>query len=424
MRTIIILLALAGIVIATESNLNVTTDRSDGIYTPGKPVILSLASTSVARSDIGYCIKRDGFTQAATGEVIMHEGGGHMETTLDQPGTILVECRVPGATEPVLAGAVFAPERIHAVTDCPTDFDAFWSGEIDALHQVPANPQLTPVVQDEATVLLSTMMMDHVDGSKIRGYVATPRTAGPFPALIIFESAGVKPLNRAQVINRAKQGWLVVNIIAHDLPVDQPESFYAAQQHLKKYTGIGLGDRHTSYFRRMFLACVRAVDYVTERLDWNRTTLVAFGTSQGGFQALAAGGLHRRVTAVMANVPAGCDHPAASQGKAAPWPFWGKMCEQNEKIMAECRYFDAVNFAARIRVPTLISAGLLDTICPPWGVIAAANAIAVPHELVIMPVSDHKGSRGGQKPWTLRSTAWLTALNAGLDPLATTPSTP
>lgn len=85
---------------------------------------------------------------------------------------------------------------------------------------------------------------------------------------------------------------MALNILPHDLPIDQPEYFYENQRAgaLKDYGSIGNEDSDTSYFLRMYLSCYRAVEYLRGRSDWNGETLVLMGTSQGGQQTLVTAG--------------------------------------------------------------------------------------------------------------------------------------
>jgi cephalosporin-C deacetylase-like acetyl esterase len=406
----IALLSLATL-LATADGLTVTLTRPSGVYKVGEPITFTVAAPGASK--VSYILRRDGRTQLVSSDLSLGGVSTLLETRLEQPGQLLVEARLPGQSDPTLSGVMVAPDRIRPVTSCPDDFDSFWTAQIDGLRGLAANATSEAATSDDPEVALSAITLDHVDGAKVRGYVAKPTSGGPFPAIVLFEPAGVRALNRKQVVARAKQGWLVVNILAHDLPIDQNEAFYSRQANLKGYPEQGLGKRDQTYLRRILLAGLRALDHITEHPDWNRKTLVAYGAGQGGLQALAAGALHTQVTAVLAHTPAGCDHPAPAMGRAPTWPNWWNISRGDPTIMAECRYFDGVNFAARIKVPVLISAGLIDTTCPPTGIVAAANAITVPRELLLMPQADNLGRNGSHKPWLTRSTAWLKALAAG-----------
>jgi cephalosporin-C deacetylase len=213
--------------------------------------------------------------------------------------------------------------------------------------------------------------------------------------------------------------------MAHDLPFDQPKEFYdkLSAGDLKDYVAIGSEDREKSYFLRMVLGCYCAADYLASRPDWDGRTLVVIGTSQGGYQAFVTAGLHPKITAMLANVPAGCDSTAKQAGRAAGWPYWeskGYGGRDVKKVMETSRYYDAVNFARRVKCPALVSMGLIDESCPPAGVLAAYNVLQGKKERLVLPLSNHHGDRGAQNPYWSRSEQWLAALAKGKEPAAAT----
>lgn len=50
-----------------------------------------------------------------------------------------------------------------------------------------------------------------------------------------------------------------------------------------------------------------------------------------------------------------------------------------------------MHFATRIKCPALVGVGLVDTVCPAEGVLAACNQIQGTKTVVIMPRADHGG---------------------------------
>ncbi len=316
-----------------------------------------------------------------------------------------------------LAGAAITPNAIRPITIPPADFDAFWASKIKELASVPANPKLYAADAGKPGVQYFKVRMDNLHGSHIYGQLARPEREGKFPALLIVQWAGVYGLPKSNVVSRAEQGWLALNIMAHDLPFDESEAFYkqAADTALKDYTAIGDGDRDQSYFLRMYLACYRAADFLADRPDWDGRTLVVMGTSQGGQQTLITAGLHPKITAMLANVPGGCDAAAPRGGRAAGFPYWADRArwKKDDKILDAGLYFDAATFAARIHCPALVSLGLIDETCPPSGVLAAFNQIqSDKKEALILPDSDHHGTHNAQAPYFKRSEQWLRALAA------------
>jgi cephalosporin-C deacetylase-like acetyl esterase len=121
------------------------------------------------------------------------------------------------------------------------------------------------------------------------------------------------------------------------------------------------------------------------------------GASQGGGLSLILTGLDPRITAVAANVPALCDHSGISSGRPSGWPGLVRTKADGTPeagapaILATAAYYDACNFAPRIKVPAVVSVGLIDTLPPTTG-LAAYNLLGGPKKIHLAPLSGHSGS--------------------------------
>jgi cephalosporin-C deacetylase len=418
-----VIFALVHADVSWAQQLVIAPDKTNGVYQVGDTVHWRLEWTSDANtSPAQYKFLKGGLTDCGHGEVSITNGVGGLETKFESPGTILAEVKWTsgaGKVQRALAGAVAAPEGIPLSAPCPADFDAFWRSKIKELKAVPVNPKLESVDTRNTNVEYWKITMDNIRGTHIQGQIGRPVQGKKFPALLIVQWAGVYPLQRSWVTDRAAQGWLALNIEAHDLPIDAPDSFYKEKSAgpLKNYPSIGDDDRDTSYFLRMYLSCDRALEYLIKRKDWNGKTLVVMGTSQGGMQTLMLAGLHPgKLTAAMALVPAGCDMLGPVIGRAPGWPQWyndtwnGK---DTAKVHEASRYYDVANFAMRIKCPVLVGLGLQDQTCPPAGVFAAFNQILTPKEAVILPKSGHQDEHGSQSAYNRRASEWLSALRQG-----------
>lgn len=404
--------------------ITVSAAKPGGVYQVGEKIVWHLAVTgadSPGIDKIAYVLKRGNQTEVGRGELALGGNGADLETKLDAPGALFAEfTATPTGKTPIKnwAGALVAPDQIPPSAPRPADFDAFWRAKVQELAAVPIDPVLEPGESGSPTVDYWKVTLDNIRGTKVRGQLARPKTGAKFPALLIVQWAGVYPLAKDWATSHARQGWLTLNINAHDLPIDAPADFYAQQTALRNYTTIGNDDREKSYFLRMFLSCYRAADYLTGRDDWDGKTLVVMGTSQGGLQAIMTGGLYPKITALLANVPAGCDQTGLLAGRLPGWPraFADTRGKDAAKVMETSKYFDAVNFASHVTCPALVSVGLIDTTSPPSGVLAAFNQMHGPKELVVMERSDHQGHNNTQAAFNARSAAWLKELALGHPP--------
>jgi cephalosporin-C deacetylase-like acetyl esterase len=410
-RSLVLALALLVTAPVAEVKVSVAPDVASGVYEPGQEASWTVTVTggdAPAAGKVSTVVRLGGLGEASKGEAELKEGKARVTATRPDPGAILVEVRYrpPGASKDVmgLGGAVFAPDRIKPSAPPPDDFDAFWKGKIAELESVPMNVQLAKVEVGDASVEYYKITMDNIRGSKIQGQIAKPAGRSPLPAILQVQWAGVYPLHHDWVLGHARGGWLAMNISAHDLPIDEKKEFYddKSAKELKDYPGIGCDDREKSYFLRMFLSCYRAVEYLTKRPDWDKKALAVHGGSQGGYQAIVTAGMHPAVTAMAASVPAGCDHTGKQARRAPGWPQWAGRTWQGKdeaKMLQAARYFDAMNFATRVKCPALVGVGLIDTTCPPEGVIASVNQFKGPKKLVILPRAGHGGDGSTHQPY-------------------------
>jgi cephalosporin-C deacetylase len=399
--------------------------HSDSVYLPHEKISWAVTLVKDKLHPVqtaSYTVKRDGQVVIGRGTLDFSNGtAGVIETSCDGPGTVLVEVALPGSGKSrFLAGAVVAPGKILPSVPAPADFEEFWKGKVKAVAAVPANAVLEKVEGHEipAGVEYDKVTLDNVGGTHVRGQLARPAKGEKSPAILMVQYAGVYPLPTTNVTRLAEQGWLVLDISAHDLPIDEDAAFYRDQKALANYAAIGNDDREKSYFLRMFEGDVQAATYLASRADWDGKTLVVMGTSQGGLQTFVTAALCPQVTAAMALVPAGCDTEGPLHDRAMAWPYWLKPSnvagEDAAKVGEASRYFDGVNFAARVHCPTLVGVGLIDETARPTGVFAAFNGVATEEkELVILPTSNHHGDGNAQAVYNTRATAWREALLKG-----------
>jgi cephalosporin-C deacetylase-like acetyl esterase len=399
---------------AAAPRLAIVGDHADGIYALGQPIHWRVEPGSPSRfGAASYTLKKGGLDLLREGKLELASTVEEIDATLPVPGTLLLEVKATdgeGKAVRALAGAVVAPERIQPSVPRPADFEQFWQAKLEELAKVPAGPQLVSRESGQPAVDYWQMTMDNIRGTHIRGQLARPKAGEKLPALLIVQWAGVYGLSKAWATDPAGAGWLVLDINAHDLPIDETPEFYEQQSRgpLADYPAIGNDDREKSYFLRMYLSCYRAAQYLAERPDWDGKTLLVQGVSQGGLQALVTAALHPKVSAAIAGVPAGCDLTGPKAGRSSGWPAWCWKTQGKDpaKVIEAGRYYDVVNFASRIKCPVLVGVGLADETCPPAGIFAAFNQIKAPKEIVVLPHGDHPGSANSHQAFNDRSRAW------------------
>ncbi len=407
------------------AQVRITPERTTGIYEVGETALWIIDfDTEKSIDSVSYVLKKGGLTILKKG-FLYNRGEKIMVSHLfNEPGAVLLDVRWTNARNEsggIVGGAIASPEKIKLSAEKPEDFDTFWNTQLAVLQSIPKNEKLKRQKSGDKDVNYYKVKMDNINGTKIRGQLARPSKGKKFPALLIVQWAGVYPLQKDWIIDKAKKGWLVLNINPHDLPIDEVDSFYKEQANgpLRNYPGIGNEDKNTSYFLRMYLSCYRAAQYLTERNDWNGETLVVMGASQGGLQSLMTAGLHPKITASLALVPAGFDMMGPVVGREPGWPKWYNNIENKDvqKVRETSKYFDVANFIPKITCPVLVGIGLLDEVCPPEGIYAGLNQLKTSKEIILLPESEHQDKEGSQQPYNKRAEEeWLPSLLKGEQP--------
>ncbi len=418
---------LFALIAAASSSLaqtiTITTDHPSGIYTLQETATWTVKAEGegLEGAKFSYWIREGGlpgsspktFESSSLPQIIM-------KSPPSVPGWHLLEVHAAtkdGKTIKAYSGALFAPEKIVPAAPRPVDFDQFWNEKVSQLRRTPSNPSIESRDSGREGVDYELVTLSGWKGAKVNGQLAKPSKEGRHPAMLVVQWAGVYPLERAWAVDRAADGWLTLNIQAHELPVFGTKAFFDEQSAgpLKNYPAIGAEDRETSYFLRMYLSCIRAADYLASRPEWNGKVMLVTGGSQGGLQALVTAALHTKITGALASVPAGCDQSSLLAQRSPGWPMWPWFAQgpKADEIKAAAPYFDVVNFTRRIACPVLVGVGGIDTVCPPAGIYAAMNQVRSRKEIVYMPLADHMGNHAA---YYQRNSAWIAALREGKSP--------
>ena len=276
---------------------------------------------------VTYLLKRGGVEEISKGTIDLSTKSYAIKTKLNKPGSFVLTISVPLKNKkyPFVkrAGAIVDIDNIPASMPKPKDFDEFWDKKLALQKSIPMNAVLKPESKSQKGVKSWILRMDTINNQKIHGRLAKPEGKGKYPALLVAQWAGVYGLSPKWAQNYAANGWLCLNVTAHDIPIDKDKSYYQelSRGKLKGYNTQGSEDREKSYFLRMNLGAARAVDYLSKHPEWNGKTLVVTGSSQGGYQAIVAAALNKKVTAIMASVPACTDNTAHKVNRSPSWPF-------------------------------------------------------------------------------------------------------
>ena len=396
---------------ADEYVLKVVTDRPDAIYKTGEEARFLISMTQngkpVSGQKVSYTV--DDFIGGAAGfpkgELTLGDKPAVVKVTSDKP--LFLRCTVTAGEKKKLtkvAGAAFSPLEIGLSLPVPEDFDQFWADQKKQLAAIPAKASLEPVKQPNQKIACYDVQVDCLGGAPVSGYFGKPKDAKPksLPAILWVHGAGVRSSSLGNAVRGAENGMLSMDINAHGIPNGKPAAFYKDlyQGTLKGYPHSGRESRETTYFRGMFLRLVRAIDFLTAQPEWDGKTITVIGHSQGGGQALVAGGIDDRVTFIATGVPAICDHSGRAAGRINGWPKLVATLPDGKpepKALKTGQYVDAVNFATRCKADAIMSVGFIDRTCPPSSCYAAYNVLQGKKQVINKPLMGHAAPGDIQK---------------------------
>lgn len=319
--------------------------------------------------------------------------------TLHQPGFLACqyEFTLDGKTYKDLIKVAYAPEQIETFTTMPADFDAFWQKTIREARRVPLQPTYVDIPDATNDQFVTKLVRLHVGRNKwLQGYLTMPRQAKNCPVVLCPPGAGSQKIYPSDYFSRL--GCIYLKVEIHDNDQLLPDQTYDSlrQERCEGYMRRGMASRDTYYYKDVYVGCVRAVDFLCSLPEWDGHHVLVTGGSQGGALTIVTAALNERVTLCAPFYPALCDLTGFLHHRAGGWPKFfsghykdGQVDIPEDQALQTLPYFDVVNFARRLRVPTFMSWGYSDDTCSPTSVWAAWNAIQAPKTCDITPTSGH-----------------------------------
>ncbi|MDD4817352.1 MAG: acetylxylan esterase [Victivallaceae bacterium] len=311
---------------------------------------------------------------------------------VDRPGFVLWIMETPDGKENKTIDKRFGfanrPDKIVRSSERPADFDAFWDAQLKRLAAVPVKVlEMKEVPVEDKNYAEKMVCYDVkiacVDNVPVSGFLVMPRHAAPksLPAVVTYQGAGV--YSAGKMFRIAEAGAMVLDINAHGIENGRPGEFYAnlEKNELSGYFLRGINDRNKCYFLNMFLRVRRSLDFMKTLPEWDGRNLFVGGGSQGGLQSVVAAALDPDVTFAAPQAPWLCNIAAVLEKRNYPsWPGFIKAgnngAAADPAVADAMRYFDAVNFAGRVKCEVFVTCGLLDSTCPPSGIFMMYNELA------------------------------------------------
>ena len=227
-------------------------------------------------------------------------------------------------------------------------------------------------------------------GIHFRAYLGVPvrgeAQSTQLPAIVT--APGYGGFQQGIMLDECQRGYVILQVF----PRSQGESEELWKIDDKLSWGIAnpLGYYYEGAYADMF----RGIDFLISRPEVDRQRIAIMGTSQGGGIALAVGALDSRTRAIVAHLPCLCDMREAAR---IPGSLINSQLTKADVNRSDAwdtlEYFDPLRLASSIHVPTLISAGGRDTVCPDSTIRPVFDAVKAVKALLWYPELPHTSSQ-------------------------------
>lgn len=380
----------------------VAPDHTDWTYKTGEPVKFTITvlqnGNVVKNAVVTYETGPEKMEPQKKDSLVLPAGTLVVDAgTMKEPGFLrcVAVAQVNGKTYRGLATAAFNPLQIEPAIAVPADFSSFWNKAKTDLAKIPLDARMTlmPERCTEKVNVYHVNLQNYLPGVRLYGILCVPKKEGKYPAILHVPGAGARPY--AGDITNAEKGFITFQIGIHGIPVNMDVSVYnnLMSGGLAGYWNYNLDDKDRYYYKRVYLGCVRANDFLVSLPQYDGTNLGVTGGSQGGALSIVTAALDPRVKYWAAFYPALSDLTGYLKGRAGGWPHLfdknNAAFNQTKEKIQTAGYYDVVNFARQLKAPGFFSMGYNDEVCPPTSMFAAYNAITSPKELFLALETGH-----------------------------------
>ena len=381
--------------------VEVTADHPDWQYKLGEKVEFKISvernNQPIKNIEISYRSGLEKLVPEETKTMVLKDGTGSIKVDgLKKPGFLRcwVDATIDGKKYTGYATAGFEPDKIQPVVKMPEDFDTFWEDAKAELAKIPLDAEMT-LLPDRCTEKVNVYhvnIQNYPGRSRMYGILSMPKASGKYPAILRVPGAGVRAYYGD--VATAEKGIITLQIGIHGVPVNLDPEVYENLRYgaLDNYWVYNLKDKDQYYYKRVYLGCVRAVDFIFSLPEFDAQNIAVAGGSQGGALSIITAGLDSRIKWLAPFYPALCDLVGYTENRAGGWPHMfhpDNPHHQTEAEMQVSAYYDVVNFAKKVNVPGFYSWGFNDNVCPPTSMYAAYNVIKATKELLLAEQTAH-----------------------------------
>lgn len=289
-------------------------------------------------------------------------------------------------------------QELHSyapITAAPTDLEEFWS---DSLAQIGFQQEAASVVEvgtPFAGMKVQQVTYTGLDDTPLHAWYIRPATmeGHKLPCVVLFHGYTGGKGYPEQYASWLMLGMAVLAVDVRGQGGETGSHMNVDYGTVKGWLTQGILDPKRCYYHAITLDALAAIHWAASQADIDTGSIAVCGVSQGGGLALITSALSDLVQVCVANIPNMCHmdfgilHSTSSLAEAAE--FVHRFPQHYEQVLQTLSYFDLLHLADRIRIPTMISVGLKDTVCMPETIFPVYNRIPSAKQLEIYPFTGH-----------------------------------
>jgi cephalosporin-C deacetylase len=285
------------------------------------------------------------------------------------------------------------PDEIKSSHKKPGDFDAFWQTAKDELAKVKPNFKVTPMPKlDTKKSKVYLVEMQSLDTMIIRAWMTIPITNNKNKKFAVLLDLPGYQVDLDPITGDDPDVVLItLNVRGQGNsrgPIDTRHDEFIVHH---------IEDKNQYVMRGVVMDCLRAMDFIWSRPDFDHNRIFVKGGSMGAYLALATASLDKRVNLCSAQSPILCDIRNLQDEVEFPWRSINTYLKTQpgltmERILDNLDYFDGKNFAPNVTCNTIMSIGLVDNYAPPNNEYAVYNSLNVNKHIMIFKDLAHDAS--------------------------------
>ena len=382
----------------TKVQLHLVPNHANALYKVGENAKVKIMATDcgMALNDmvVNYEVSEDLMAPHITESVTLKGNDAIINIgSMKKPGYLRIKATVEkdGKKYSSISTVGFETENLQPTVTQPDDFKSFWNGQLDAARKIELQPTMT-LIPERCTDKVNVYHISYrnVNNTLMYGMLTIPKADGKYPAILRFPGAGVG--EKSGDVAHAANGAIILEFGIHGIPVNLTGSTIYSDLNggaLASYPTYNIDNRYYYYYKRVYLGCVRGIDFI-ETLPQFNGKIGTFGGSQGGALSIVTSALDNRINATVAYFPALCDLEGYIHNRAGGWPhvFKNKDNCTPEKLNT-ARYYDVTNFARNLTAPVKYFIGYNDLTCAPTTTRSTYNIITAPKSLIVGENNGH-----------------------------------